>query len=245
MRRLLTPILLLLITIVHSACIEVDIQTKIRPDGSGTQSWTFTTTALLGSKVRDEVQNGPLFKGLNLKFTEEYREGDFILKTQIPFQKVNQLKNQYFESQLEEKGFFKTTYNYREIWKPLAANTRSLFPNSMEGLGPNWLKISVEMDGSLIDSNADHVDGATVHWTIPMSQLHQKRELRARWTLWQKDRVMVASLLPVLAVIVLFFLLRKRQIPQSAEKAKVTVCTQCGSTVPLGSTFCNKCGNKL
>jgi hypothetical protein len=227
--------------------VEVEVRTQIHPDGSGVQQWSFTSTALLATKVRDQIKNGSFFKGMNLEFSEEYKEGDFILKTQIPFQKVEQLKNPYFDVQLAKSGFFKTSYGYTQTWKARPENSAPLFQDSMSGFGSNSMKISVEMKGTLTGSNADHEEGSTAHWNIPMSQLNQNRVLKAQWTLWNVNRIAAAGILLGSAVLALFIILRKhKNISVSETDGKQEMlCSGCGSNNPVGSVFCNKCGAKL
>lgn len=233
--------------IVLSACIEIEIRTKINPDGSGIQQWSFTTSALFAGKIREQVKNEPLFKGLNLEFSEEYKEGDFILKTRIPFQSVGQIKNDYFESHLEKSGFFQTRYDFTQTWKATPENGKALFQDSAEGLGPNSLNVSMDLAGSIVGSNADKVEGSTVHWSIPMNPLTQARVLRVQWMRWNTNRIAAVSLLALAIVLAVFVVLRKRgqaPIAKLPEKTGVT-CAQCGSIVPEDSAFCNKCGVKL
>lgn len=247
LRKFVSTLAILSSVLVLSACIEIEIRTKINPDGSGIQQWSFTTSALFAGKIREQVKNEPLFKGLNLELSEEYKEGDFILKTRVPFQSVSQIKNDYFESHLQKSGFFRTRYDFTQTWKALPKNGKALFQDSVEGFGPNALRISVEVSGSIVGSNADTVEGSTAHWSIPMSPLTQNRVLRVQWLRWNPNRIAAISLLALVTALAVFVIIRKRGQPSTAKLPEKTgaACPQCGSIVPEGSTFCNKCGVKL
>ncbi len=239
-------ILILLTTLTLSACVEVEVRTKIHSDGTGVQQWTITTSALLASKIRKQIKEGPLFKGLKVEFSEEYKEGDFILRTRIPFQNVSQLKNEYYEVHWEKNGFFRTEYTYREIWKA-AGKDRKLFEDPESAIGPESIKVSVEADGSIVESNADRVEGQTAHWTIVPGEFSQNKLLTLQWVRWNVARIASLSLLLLSVLAVLLAALRRRRRLRSggAESSTGSPCPQCNAIVLEGSAFCNKCGTKL
>jgi ribosomal protein L40E len=240
-------VLILLLTFLLNGCVDIEIKTKINPDGTGVQMWTITTSALLATKVRTQVREEPLFKGLKLEFSEEYKEGDFIIRTRIPFQNVNQLKNNYYEVRLEKDGFFRTTYDYTETWKTGSENGQKLFQNTGGAFAPKSVKASVEVNGPIVQSNAERMEGQTAYWTIPIGEPAQNKVLRVQWARWNWNRVIVVSLLPLLFVTAMLIVLRGRKSEQATDStaARSSLCTQCGAMVPENSSFCHKCGTKL
>jgi hypothetical protein len=239
-------ILILISVLATLACVDIDIKTKINPDGSGIQNWTITTSALLANKIRTQIKQEPLFKGLKLEFTEEYKEGDFILKTRIPFQNVGQLKNQYFEVRLQKNGFFQTKYDYTEVWK--ASTGAKLLQDTENAFRPKSVKVSVEACGTILNSNAENVEGQIAHWTIPIGGLTQDRVLRIQWQRWNMDRIIGISLAALLLVLVLFWILKKSQKVEPtgvAPSANSKACSNCNALLSEDSAFCNKCGTKV
>lgn len=239
-------ILILISVLATLACVDIDIKTKINPDGTGIQNWTITTSALLANKIRTQIKQEPLFKGLKLEFTEEYKEGDFILRTRIPFQNVGQLKNQYFEVRLEKNGFFQTKYDYTEVWK--ASTGAKLLQDTENAFRPKSVKVSVEACGTILNSNAENVEGQIAHWTIPIGGLTQDRVLSIQWERWNVDRIIGISLAALLAALVLFVILKKSQKAETTgdtPAANSKACSNCNALLSEDSAFCNKCGTKL
>lgn len=227
--------LLLFLTV---SCVEIAVKTTIIEDGSGTQNWQITTTALLAGEVRKKIENDPFFKKNNAKITEEFKEGDYILKAEIPFQKVGALQEKDHELHLEQKGFFKKTYAYTETWKrDVNPNARLLWKGA-GSMVPLTLKISIELPGKIIESNADVVENNVAQWNISVGDIVDSKTLLVQSTQWNRLVLIPLGIVILMGAGTVVLLIARR--PRANA-----LCNYCGAVVPGGSTFCKDCGAKL
>src|SRR5437867_4205149 len=172
-----------LIALFLAGCVDIEIKTTIQLDGSGKQTWKFTTTALLANRVRDQIERNPFFSRNKANFTDEFKEGDYILQADVEFKKITDLQDRFRDISFEKTGIFQTTYTYTERWKQ-SFDQGGLIPQQAAGLVPITLKLSVELPGKIIDSNAQTVDGSIAQWNLPLTDLVQSKTFRVvsrRW----------------------------------------------------------------
>ena len=175
MRRLFFVVLA---TLLFLGCVDIDVKTAIHPDGGGKQIWKFTTTALLANRVRDQIERNPFFARNKAKFTDEFKEGDYILQADVEFNKVTDLQDNFRNISFERTGIFQTTYTYTETWKQ-SFDQGGLIPQQAAGLVPVTLKLSVDLPGKIVDSNAQTVDGSIAQWNLHLTDLVQSKTFRA------------------------------------------------------------------
>jgi len=241
------PVFLLLILFL-TGCVDIDLKTTIHTDGSGTQTWRFTTTALLASQIKKQIQNDPLFGRNKTRFSDEFKEGDYILSAAIDFKDVSELQARYRNITLDKTGILRKTYTYTETWKQ-NVDDNGIIARNAGGLVPVTIKVAVEMPGRIVDSNAQTIDGRIARWNLPVNELIQPKTFRVvsrRWNL----ALLVPALLVVcglIASIILFVVLgaKKPELAGAAGSIGQKKCATCQSVVPPGSLFCNVCGAKL
>jgi hypothetical protein len=230
-----------------AGCVDIDIRTKINRDGGGVQRWGFTTSALIGDKIKKEILNDPYFQKLPGKIQEEYKEGDYILTWQAPFQNVSELERGWHAVHFEKRGVFRNVYSYSEVWE-LKSGTRLDEINKKWGaLVPLTVKTTIELPGRIVDSNADLVQDNAATWNIRLNDLTPARTLRLQtveWNLRLLIPLVVIVGLGLIGVLVAVLLSMKKS-PSRAITAVTSVCSNCNRPVPPGSAFCNGCGAKL
>jgi hypothetical protein len=236
------------VVLLLAGCVDVEVKTTIRPDGSGKQSWQFTSTALLATRVREQIERNPFFKRTKAKITDEFKEGDYILHADLEFSEITDLEDNFRSINFEKKGIFHTTYVYTETWKH-SFDQGGLIPQQAQGLVPITLKLSVELPGKIVDSNAETVEGSTAQWSMPITDLVQSKTFRVvsqRWNLFVLLPVLFLGLagLAGLGFFVLTALHKPRSVAVTSASAAAQ-CPSCQSTVPAGSLFCNVCGTRL
>jgi len=235
-----------LLLLSFTACVDIDIKTKINADGSGTQSWKLTTTALLASQIREQVERDPFFNKKGKKTSEEFKEGDYTLSIDLPFQDIKELKDKGHDSFLEKTGLIRKTYNYSETWTPQFGADSALLKRRASSFFPVTLKFSVELPGKIIESNADHLEGNVASWNIPLSDLTQSKSLRAKSVRWNLALIIPLALILIFAffALALLVILRRKRTPTVLPAAMMD-CPNCHKSIPSGSAFCNFCGGKI
>jgi len=242
MNRVVSNGCALLVLFALAGCVDIQIKTTIRPDGSGSQKWQFTTTALLANQIKGQLDQDSFFSKLRPKITEEFKEGDYILGAEIPFKDVTELQNGRHVFRFEKKGFFKRTYFYTESWEQ-AVDDRGFLSQKAGGVVPITMKVSLELPGKIVDSNAEAVEGSIAKWSIPVADLFHPKSLWAKsekWNLWLL--VPITLLFFAGASAVAFFVTRTLRKREATAQVR---CSHCGAAVPGGSAFCNACGTKL
>ena len=228
-----------------TSCVDIDVRTKIEAGGGGVQNWQFTTTALLAGKIREQVERDPFFRKKNAKISEQFKEGDFILSVEIPFEEARELNGDDRKVSFESSGLLRRHYKYSETWKRDMNEQARLLWRDAGNFVPVTLRVSVEMPAKIVDSDADVVEGNVAKWTIPFSDLAESKTLRveaARWNLWVIGPAALGALLIVIGIGVVAGSLSRKNSKQPLPVAK---CSACGAGIPAGSKFCNACGAQL
>lgn len=242
MRRVLSAACIFLALFALAGCIDIQIKTIVYPDGSGSQSWKFTTTALLANQIKQQLEKDSFFRKLRPKITEEFKEGDYILGADIPFKDVTELQNGRHIFRFEKSGIFKRTYFYTESWEQ-AVDDRGFLTQNAGGLVPITLKVSLELPGKIVDSNAEVVEGSIAKWSLPVTDLFHPKSLWAKSEKWNLLFLAPLVLLSFAGAAAVAFLLTRTL--RRKEAAAQVRCSNCGGGVPGGSAFCNVCGTKL
>src|SRR3990172_2077000 len=128
-------LVLALSVVLWTGCVDIEVHTTIKNSGAGVQKLTFTTTALLASQIKKQVEKDPFFSKGNVKISDEFKEGDYILYAEIPFQDVKELENEDRQIGLEKSGFITRTYTYTETWKR-SSGQLSMLANQARGFVP-------------------------------------------------------------------------------------------------------------
>ena len=242
MKRTVSIACILLALFALAGCVDIQIKTVIYPDGSGSQSWKFTTTALLANQIKQQLDKDSFFRKLRPKITEEFKEGDYILGAEIPFKDVTELQNGRHIFRFEKTGFLKRTYFYTESWEQ-AVDDRGVLTQNAGGLVPITMKVSVELPGTIVDSNAEAVEGSIAKWSIPVTDLFHPKSLWAKSEKWNFFLLVPLAMLSLAGAAAVAFLLTRTL--RQREAAALVRCSTCGAAVPGGSAFCNACGTKL
>ncbi len=234
----LTAILLFILC----GCVEIEVNTKINDDGSGTQRWRFTGSALLSSDMKKQVQSNRFF-GKSVT-RDEYKEGDYILEADLNFRDVSELRDSDRDIRFETKGLLVKTHTYTEVWKR-SGNASGLLAQHAHGIVPVTLKIGIELPGKIIETNADWKEGSFARWTVPVTDLASAKMLvaKSRSLNWFLLIPAAGALVIAFAGLIIFAYsaTRKKTLPVAPS----VVCAACGANVPGGSAFCNFCGNKM
>jgi rRNA maturation endonuclease Nob1 len=238
MKRLafLFPVFLILLLI---GCVDIEVRTRIEDDGSGKQNWKFVTTALLASELKKQITSDPFFSRHG-NFKDEFKQGDYILSMEIPFDKVEELKSPGHEVRFQRSGFFKTTCMYSETWRRNVQDKQSLLAKRAESIVPVTLKVSVLMPGKIVDSNAETVDDSTARWNLSLQDISEQRLLTATSKHW--NIAMLISLIMFLSTAAALALLL---LSPAVKRKRQLTCPACNREVPEGSSFCNRCGANL
>jgi hypothetical protein len=241
MRRLVTSFIVLL-TLFSAGCIDVEIHTKMQANGSGVQTWRFTGTALLASQIKNQIANNPFFAKAVTK--DQFKEGDYILDSSIPFKDVSELRNVDRDVRFSSEGWFLKSNTYTEVWKS-TGKAGGFLSEHAKGLVPITLKIIVEMPGRITETNADVHGNSTATWTVPISDLAASKILTvtSRSMNWVLLTVIAIVLLGIIGGIIfwVYSFAKKSGVPALGS----VPCPACGAKVPAGSTFCNFCGKEL
>ena len=235
-------IIIFLFFVSLTGCVEIEVNTKVDEKGSGTQNWKFVGTALLSSEIKKQVQSNRFFSKSVIQ--DQFKEGDYILETNLHFQNIGELRNADRDVRFNSHGWLVKTHTYTEVWKRSGQPT-GLLAQHARGIVPVTLKVSVDLPGQIIETNADFKEGSVARWSIPVSDLVTTKILVAKSQSWNWSVLIAAMILLSLALAGLALL-----VYSSGKKARVPSapsidCPECGAKVPGGSAFCNFCGNKM
>ncbi len=239
--RFMAPVLLLSL-LICTGCVEIEVQTVIKENGSGTQRWKFVGTALMASEIKKQVERNNFFgKGV---ITDGYKEGDYFLEANLPFRDVNELRDADRDVRFESQGVILKTYNYTEVWKR-SGQVTGLLGQHAGGLVPVTMGISVELPGKIVETNADVFDGSVARWSIPVTDLVSRKILSAKSRSWNWLVIIPAAACAALIVISLFAVVYKTAAKSAGSTVPAFRCSACGASVPSGSAFCSFCGLPL
>lgn len=247
MKRVYRVCLVVLI-LALTGCVDIDIHTKINQDGTGVQRWSFHTSALIADKIKKEIQNDPYFQKLPGTVQEEFKDGDYLLTWEAPFQNVAELEGGWHAVHFEKHGVFRKRYSYSEVWTLKSGTRLDEINKKWGGLVPLTVKTTVELPGKIEESNADLVQDNAATWNIRLDDLTPSKTLRVQTVEWNL-RLLVPLVLIVglglIGVLVAVLLSMKRSSSSRAVAPATSVCPHCSRPVPAGSSFCNGCGAKL
>lgn len=217
MRRTIPVLLCLFLT----ACVDISVSTKLQPDGSGIQKWRFSSTAVLASKVRNQVMQ--LFQGKEVKCTDQFQQGDFVLQCEMSFHDVKQLQDRFHRTELTRSGFWVRHFRYSETWQALPKEN------------PFHVEVSVETPGRIGETNADRKEGRVAYWKFQTGDIAGSKSLTVNYSRLNYP--------PIIAVVVLF-LLGFGAVAIAILRARV-VCPSCGTSTFGHSAFCKSCGKSM
>ena len=233
---------MLLLPLLSAGCVDIEINTKIKEDGSGTQVWRFIGSALLASDIKKQVERNRFFGKWVTR--DQYKEGDYILESTLNFHDISELRNADRDVRLSTEGRLVKTHTYTEVWKR-SGEASGFLAQHAGGLVPVTLKISVELPGTIIESNADSKEGSVARWSMPVSDLVSSKMLIAKSRSWNWPFMIAAGTILLVAFGALLFLVNSATQKAHLPVSPSVVCAACGAKVPGGSTFCNFCGNKM
>ena len=230
---------ILLVPLLLAGCMEVEINTKLNRNGEGVQTWHFSTTALMAGELQKQIESDPFFKK-GKKILEEFKEGDFLIALEYPFRKVNELAYKGRDIRFERSGWFRKKCVYTEVWNkefgeisgPLAQKTGNMIPLT--------LKVSVEMPGSIVRTNAAETKESTAVWRFTLGELTGSRVMLVESVYWNWPLILPlasAALLGAGGLVLMFRRARVRNAPRT--------CPSCGAKTAATAVFCAACGQKL
>ena len=234
--------LLFAFALCSAGCIDIEIHTKMETDGSGVQTWRFTSTALLASQIKNQIANNPFFAKAITK--DQFKEGDYILESSVAFKDVSELRNFDRDVRFHSEGWFLKTNTYTEVWKS-TGKAGGFLAEHAKGFVPITLKISVELPGTITETNADSKDASIATWTVPVTDLAASKILTAtsRSMNWVLLSVLAIIFLAMIAGIIFFVYSYAKKSPLPVQAS--IPCSACGANVPAGSVYCNFCGKDL
>ena len=241
-QRALCGISIFLLLLSLTGCVEIEVNTKVDEKGSGTQQWKFIGTALLSSEIKKQVQNNRFFSKSGIK--DQFKEGDYILEATLNFKDISELRNVDRDVRFNSEGWLVKTHTYVEVWKRSGQAT-GLLAQHARGLVPVTLKVSVDLPGRIIESNADFKEGSVARWSVPVSDLVTTKTLIAKSQSWNWPFLSAGLIVLCFAFAGLAFLIYKSGKKARGGSSPSVACPACGATVPVGSAFCNFCGNKM
>ena len=223
-------------------CVEIEVNTRIKENGSGTQRWRFSGSALLSAEMKKQVQSNRFFGKSVIR--DLYKEGEYILEADVNFQDVSELRDSDRDIRFNSNGLLVKTHTYTEVWKR-SGNASGLLAQHARGLVPVTLRIGIELPGKIVETNADWKEGSFAKWTVPVTDLASTKTLVAKSRSLNWFLVIPAAGLLLIAFSGLLFFVYYTNNRKKVPAAPLAVCAICGAKVPGGSAFCNFCGNKM
>lgn len=231
MLRKIIPFVLLLMT----GCVDLEVRTEFKPNGSGVQVWRFTSSALIAAQVKKFVDSHPLLKN-GKRLWDEYRKGEYLLGLELPFNTATELQDDTREVRFETKGWLKQTCSYTEIWKENPSGSSGLFAEQTGALLPVKVRWLVMMPGEITESNADDITGGQAVWTLTLTEIGSPRTFKARSTYWNTRLIVFVTAVGLTALAIVWVGVRK------LIARKRSVCRYCGTAISPSAAFCGACG---
>lgn len=203
--RIKIALLIPLLCCLLAACVDVEVRTTVHKGGSGLQKWSFSTTALLAGEIKKQVQNDPLLKNGRIT-ADDFKEGNYHLQVEIPFETVRSLKQPGHEIALEQSGLFRKRMVYRESWTSQVLRGSSLLGTRAQGVLPINVKVAVEMPGKITATNSDMVEGSVAYWNVPLSDLTEAMMLEVESVYWNTWLIIVLAAVFALSLLALLLL---------------------------------------
>ena len=228
-----------LLLVLITGCVEVEVHTKMDRSGSGVQTWHFQTTALLAGEIQKQLENDPFFKK-GRKLLEEFKDGDFIMVLEYPFRKVNDLAFKGRDIHFDREGMFRVHCTYTEVWDKDFGNISGALAEKTGNMIPLTLKVSVEMPGHIVRTNAAETKDSTATWRFTVGDLAGSRVLLVQSVYWNWSLILpLTALILIAAGIGAVLIVRKRAINAPSP------CPSCGAKTAPQAAFCAACGTKL
>ncbi|HSE42207.1 MAG TPA: hypothetical protein VLH08_15695 [Acidobacteriota bacterium] len=227
-------LIIAILVLFTSGCVDLQVETNFKSDGSGIQVWHFTSSALMASQIKKYVDSHPLLKQ-GKKILDEYRKGEYWLALEIPFSKVSELQDESREIRFQKKGLFRRTYTYSEFWKKqLGGNAGPIAEKAGEIL-PVKVKWQITMPGTIQESNADEIHDGIAVWNLTLTDFAAQHSFSARSTAWNIPLLIGLAIAIAGLVALIWFAVRK----YGSNRIK---CAACGVLIPADSLYCNRCG---
>ena len=242
LKSLFCGVVLVLLCLLLTGCLEVQLRFDVRSDGSGTAEWTIEipkatadSLGLTAEKLQERMQQERQFQGMDVKVsTGRAPNGNQTVTTRMSFSKVQQLGSgdMSFDFQKTPDGQQCTfRINARGAETPL----------------PLRVQAEVRMPGKVTGSNADSVSGNVARFNTVF-------RTDGLWVQSETGGFLSSTMLALLAgaaaalsvfVLVLVWMRKKRgtAAPAVAAPAPGTAyCRQCGTDNKAGVKFCRSCG---
>jgi hypothetical protein len=223
-------------------CVEIEVNTKIKENGGGTQRWRFSGSALLSSELKKQVQSNRFFGKSVIR--DLYKEGEYILEADVNFKDVSELRDSDRDIRFSSSGLLVKTHTYTEVWKR-SGNASGLLAQHARGLVPVTLRIGIELPGKIVETNADWKEGSFARWTVPVTDLASAKTVVAKSRSLNWFLVIPAVGVVLIAFTGLIIFIYSGSSKKAIPSAPLVACAICGAKVPGGSAFCNFCGNKM
>jgi hypothetical protein len=232
--RTLLPVLLFL-----AGCVEVEVHTKMDRRGQGVQTWHFETTALMAGEIQKKIENDPFFRK-GKKLLEEFKDGDFIMVLEYPFKKVNELSYKGRDIQWTCSGWFRKKCTYTEVWDKELGDVTGPLARGAGDMIPLTLRVSVEMPGKIVRTNAEETEGSTAKWRFRLGDLAGSKALLVESVHW--NWILIA---PAGAVLILCAAGLGIAIVRKCALHMPVACPSCGARTSPHATFCASCGARM
>ena len=229
--RIILPILLLFAI----GCVNLEVETKFKSDGSGVQIWHFTSSALMAGQIKEYVDSHPLLKH-GKRILDEYKEGEYWLAQEIPFQKVSELQDEGHEVRFQTKGWLRRTSTYSEFWKKKLGGRAGPIAEKAGNILPIKVKWQVTMPGKIQESNADEIKEGVAVWNLTLTDFAAQHSFSARSTHWNIPALAGMAIAALTLFGISFFLFQKN------AGRKRTQCVGCGTLISADADYCSKCG---
>jgi hypothetical protein len=229
--RILIIVIFLLFTV---GCVDLQVETNFKSNGSGVQIWHFTSSALMAGQIKKYVDSHPLLKH-GKKILDEYKKGEYWLALEIPFSKVNELQDESREIRFQKKGLFRRTYTYSEFWKKQLGGTAGPIAEKAGEILPVKVKWQITMPGTIQESNADEVHEGVAVWNLTLTDFAAQHSFSARSTAWNFPLLIILTIAIAGLFALSWFVVKKYGF-------KRIKCAACGILIPADSLYCNRCG---
>ncbi len=228
-------VVIIISLLLTAACVDLQVETKFKSNGSGVQVWHFTSSALMAGEIKKYVDSHPLLKH-GKKLLDEYKKGEYWLSLEIPFEKVTELQADSREIRFQTKGWFKKTSTYSEFWKKQLGGSFGPLAEKTGAILPVKVKWQITMPGKIQESNADEINGAVATWNLTLTDFAAQHSFSARSTHWNVP-VLAGTAAVALAILGLGWV----GLQKHAQKRRIK-CIGCGMIISSNSAYCSKCG---
>jgi hypothetical protein len=189
----------------------------------------------MAGQIKKYVDSIPLLRQ-GKKILDEYKNGEYWLAVEVPFEKASELQDETHEVRFQTKGLFRRTSTYSEFWKKQLSGKAGPIAEKAGEILPVKVKWQVMMPGTIQESNADEVKDGVATWNLTLTDFGAQHSFSARSTHWNIP-LLAGTAVAALAILgVLFFVIQKQ------AKRKRVSCAGCGIVISADSAYCSKCG---